>query len=354
MVHNPQKIVFWEHHRPSRATKRYVWWGLLGGAAAGVLLGYPLFIIVYNIREYLYHLAPLVLRRAIVQSFSLHAWPIILLYALSSAIFGGVLGLVYKLLKESQLTQELLQKDFEFQVAGLRHHYKNLAVGIQGFSNRITKKIKELNNQLLSDACMQRECPEYSAHEQEFQHLEKDVAILDAAADDLSQTLQKELEFLKAATSSSLALAPQDLYPVMAASIHRLLELRFWGKDIQVQINGQPWEQCRDSLVFPFEPYAVEIVLENILSNAMKYGDFIQVRVADQGDQVQIAVEDNGPGLEASKLKDLLGASYCPREAGSSHLGLDVSLHLLGRWNGRIGVASEPGPGATFFIVLPK
>jgi signal transduction histidine kinase len=120
-----------------------------------------------------------------------------------------------------------------------------------------------------------------------------------------------------------------------------------------VEINGRPWEECRETLPFQFEPYATEVVLQNVLSNAMKYGNQIQVRVLDQEAQIQLEVEDNGPGLEVQKLKNTL-ATYASGKAESTYLGLSVSLYLLSKCGGRLGVSSEPGKGATFYILLPK
>jgi signal transduction histidine kinase len=123
---------------------------------------------------------------------------------------------------------------------------------------------------------------------------------------------------------------------------------------IAVEINGRPWSQCRDNLVFSFEPYAMEIILQNLLSNAMKYGDQVGVEVQEKGGWVQVVVRDNGPGFEVESLKDRLLAPADRREADSTHLGLKVSLHLAEKSGGRLAVWSEPGAGATFYLEIPK
>jgi signal transduction histidine kinase len=113
-------------------------------------------------------------------------------------------------------------------------------------------------------------------------------------------------------------------------------------------------EECRDSLIFPFEPYTMEVILQNILANAMKYGDAIHLTVTARGDRVLVKVQDNGPGLDVKKLKEYLLIPQDRRESESTHLGLRVTLHLLEKCGGRLGVWSEPGAGATFILEFPK
>jgi signal transduction histidine kinase len=311
-------------------------------------------MMIYVFHEYLYQQGVPAFTQAILTSFTFHTWPLTLLFGLSGALFGGVLGWVYSLLKESRLHQEFLRKEFELQVASLRHHYKNLAIGISGFSNRVKRKLGRLD-EVLGEICAKRDdCPGFLAYSQEFQNLENYIATLDSAAKDLETMLTKELQLLRALAADCMILATQDLYAILVPSIKRLLELRFHEKEIKVEINGRPWEECQETLTVKFEPYSTEVVLQNVLSNAMKYGNHIQVRVLDQANRVQIEVEDNGPGIEPEKLKHTILTTYARKEPEDTHMGLSVSLYLLNKCQGQLGVSSEPGRGSTFYILLPK
>ena len=121
-----------------------------------------------------------------------------------------------------------------------------------------------------------------------------------------------------------------------------------------MEINGAPWERCRESLVFAFEPYALEVILQNILSNSMKYGDHLQIKVSEPDGWVRVGIRDNGPGLEVDKLKDNLWAPADRHATESTHLGIKVSLHLIDKNGGRLLVRSRPGSGAEFILELPK
>jgi signal transduction histidine kinase len=166
--------------------------------------------------------------------------------------------------------------------------------------------------------------------------------------------LGEELLFLKALSSDSLKPAPSEFYPFLIHCIQDLQGLRFREKDIRVEINGRSLKECRDSLVFSFEPYTMEVILQNVIGNAMKYGDHLQIGVAEIDGKVLIEVRDNGPGAEVEKLKSLLLVAGERREAESTHLGLKVSIHLLEKCGGRLLVWSQPGAGASFFIEVPK
>ncbi len=83
---------------------------VLLGAILGVLLGLPIARMIRNINEFADNMAPLDLHKAIVTSFSLQVWPMIVLYALYGAAIGIALGCVYRHLKEDRLRQESLHQ----------------------------------------------------------------------------------------------------------------------------------------------------------------------------------------------------------------------------------------------------
>jgi signal transduction histidine kinase len=275
-----------------------------------------------------------------------------LLYALVGGAFGASLGYIFRRLEENRRLLKVVHHEFELQVATLRHHYKNLALGISGFSQRIRRKVGELD-QCLKE-CDEQGCPRCAGLQEDLATLEGNATVLDEAARRLNATLARELLFLRALTSETLALEHRDLYPLVKEAVRDLLSLRFRDKDLTVEINGRPWEECRDSLTFSFEPTSLEVMVQNLLSNAMKYGDHIRLDLEDKGGSVHLTVQDNGPGLDVAKLRRDLAAPGELREADSTRLGLRVILHLLGKMNGRLWVASSPGSGAAFILEIPQ
>ena len=338
--------------RPSLTLRLYPVLGLLLGAVAGIFIGHPLSMVVTNIQEYIHHQAPLEPFQRVFHSFSLHMWPMMALYALSGAVFGLVLGIIYQKLVEHRLRIEKLYQEFELQVASLRHHYKNMTIGIQGFSQRIKRKIGDLTMEV--EQCHERQCPLDTCFCRNIPALEMDVNTLVETTQRLNETLGKELIFLKILTGSTLVPQPRDVYLVLIGAIQDLLGLRFRDKQIEVLVNGQAYDQYQDSLVFNFDLAAMQVILENILSNAMKYGNQVQVVTKETNDKVAISIMDNGPGLEVSELKKQFLSLSEGREPESTKLGLKVSLHLLEKCAGAMYVSSKPGTGSTFTLEFPK
>ncbi|MDD3581343.1 MAG: HAMP domain-containing sensor histidine kinase [Desulfobacca sp.] len=337
---------------PPKTAWFYPWVGLLLGGLVGLFLAYPLPIVIQRMYGFICFKEPLRLGQAIFLSLNSEQWLAILVYTLAGAIFGAVLGVAWQHLKENRQRLKTLSQQFEIQVATLRHHYKNLTIGIRGFAKRVRKKLTILDESFRQ--CARVNCATYQDFYQEYEALKQNVEVLEDAAQRLTQTLDEELQFLKALTSDSLTPIYDDFYGLLRRSIHDLLRLRFRDKNIRMEINGQPLEKCQDSLYFAFEPHTMEVILQNILSNSMKFGDFIQVGVSERDRWVRVEVRDNGPGLEMARLKHCLMGPGDPEVSDSSHLGLKVTLHLLAKAGGRLSVWSEPGAGATFILELYK
>ena len=323
----------------------YLLSGALLGAAFEMLINLPLDAVFRNLFNYLFAENPIRLTHALSHLARPGEWPAV---SLTGIILGTALGFVYYRLKENQKRVQSLREEFEIQVAALRHHYKNLALGISGFSSRARRKHEKLQQWIrnfdLADTGI----------EAEMEALERSVTILEDASRRLTSTLTEELRFLKALQSDGLTLAHQDFFPVLRHAIQELLDLRFRDKDITVEINGQPMQEFCAPLVFTFEPYMMEVILQNILGNAMRYGDFIQVKTKEHNSKIMVEIRDNGPGINVQEIKRSLVSVGELRGVESTHLGLRVTLHLIERCGGRLFYLNEPGGGANFILEFPK
>ena len=110
----------------------------------------------------------------------------------------------------------------------------------------------------------------------------------------------------------------------------------------------------------------LEQVFQNLIENAIKYGKTggsVAVSIAgnEQGagpaKRIAIAVADNGPGIAEEHLPRLTERFYrvdtaASRERGGTGLGLAIVKHILNRHRGELRIASVPGQGSTFTVVL--
>ncbi|HMG23939.1 MAG TPA: ATP-binding protein [Kofleriaceae bacterium] len=102
----------------------------------------------------------------------------------------------------------------------------------------------------------------------------------------------------------------------------------------------------------------LQLVLDNLLSNAIRYGpegDTIVVRAVQHDRFLRIDVIDHGPGIAAeyhqAVFERYVRAPGAPR--GGAGLGLFIAREIARAHGGEIGVDSEPGQGATFWFTVP-
>ena len=110
----------------------------------------------------------------------------------------------------------------------------------------------------------------------------------------------------------------------------------------------------------------IEQVLSNLISNAIKYSHShttVEVSLARRGDDVLIAVKDQGQGIPAEELDglfEMFGRTSVKTTGGekSTGLGLAIAHRIVVEHGGEIEVDSEVGTdggrsGTTFTVSLP-
>lgn len=111
------------------------------------------------------------------------------------------------------------------------------------------------------------------------------------------------------------------------------------------------------------DPLKLNQVFNNLIDNALKYTPAgseirIEAKLHAKEHEVEIRVEDNGPGIPESDLPHVFERFYRvekgrSRERGGTGLGLSIVKHIINLHGGRVKVASVVGQGTTFFIWLP-
>lgn len=106
---------------------------------------------------------------------------------------------------------------------------------------------------------------------------------------------------------------------------------------------------------------AITVVLDNILSNAIKYSDYgkkIWLNVIEEDSFFIFSIKDEGPGISADEQAKLfqkgVPLSHTPTGGESSTgYGLAIAKELVNKLGGEIWCESEPDKGACFFFSLP-
>lgn len=105
----------------------------------------------------------------------------------------------------------------------------------------------------------------------------------------------------------------------------------------------------------------LSVAISNVITNARTYtpeGGTITIRTYLQHRMVVIEVQDTGIGIEAEDLAHIFDNFYRADAARvidstGSGMGLSIALKIVEMHRGVMRVASEPGKGSTFQLVLP-
>lgn len=128
------------------------------------------------------------------------------------------------------------------------------------------------------------------------------------------------------------------------------------SKDMTLIFDTEVEEKYLD-----FDPEAIEKVILNILSNAVKFGrgnGTIFVNVFDRKDVVTISIKDNGIGIPKDQQPFVfdrfkqVDKSFTRNREGSG-IGLGLVKSLIELHEGTITLISEEGFGSEFIIELP-
>jgi len=106
----------------------------------------------------------------------------------------------------------------------------------------------------------------------------------------------------------------------------------------------------------------IEIILFNLLSNALKYtpaGGKVELSLADEGGQLRILVRDTGCGIAEDISNRLFDAFYqCANAEKASQSGFGIGLYVSKRLavahSGSLSYVSTVGRGSDFTLLLPK
>jgi signal transduction histidine kinase len=146
---------------------------------------------------------------------------------------------------------------------------------------------------------------------------------------------------------------PFEAAAMVAACIERvkpLAERKQIGMALEGKVDG----------VLVGDRELMEYAFYNLLTNAVKYspsGTQIRVLSERNGGELRLAVQDQGIGMDSKEVQNIFRKFYRTKGAEASGevgtgIGLSIVEQIVTRHGGRIDVASEPGKGSCFTMVL--
>jgi len=167
-------------------------------------------------------------------------------------------------------------------------------------------------------------------------------------SDRLIRLVNDLLLLARADAGRSLAKEPLEIQPVLEETLRQAHQL-----DTKRQITLD----VSSGILIRGDRDAFKQVLLILLDNALKHSaGEINVKASRNGGQVEVRVQDHGPGIPPDKLERVFDRFYrgdnSPMTPGFG-LGLPIAKTLVEGMGGTIAVESEVSQGSTVFVCFP-
>lgn len=176
---------------------------------------------------------------------------------------------------------------------------------------------------------------------------------LNANARALDRIIANLLEFTRMETGKlTLRVEPIEIADLLRKAVSRLNPL-FAEHELALDLD--------ENVKVRADTVLIERVIENLLSNAAKYtpaATRITVSAKTDGDEVEVAVEDEGPGISKAEARHLgerffRGGDPTTRSTKGMGLGLALANEILELHGSRLEIESHLGRGSRFSFKLP-
>ncbi len=167
-------------------------------------------------------------------------------------------------------------------------------------------------------------------------------------ADRIAEIVRQLLAFARVRTPK---LVRDDLLMVIRSTTE-LVESFAQRKSIKIQMNVPD-----HPIYIDMDGSQLQQVFTNLLMNAiqaMPNGGTVTIS-ASNGEQAEVTVADTGVGIPAENVNQIFDPFFTTKDVGEgTGLGLSIVQGIIQEHGGTIQVASTPGQGTQFKILLPK
>ena len=128
----------------------------------------------------------------------------------------------------------------------------------------------------------------------------------------------------------------------------------FWGNNHTKEGVNFIVENHYSHMVLDIDVQNIGVILEQLIKNAKQFTEKGSIRVHYDytGDQLIVAVEDTGSGIEP-ELTDHLFERFSTGANNGTGLGLSICHELTRLMNGSIKIKSAEGKGTTVWFAIP-
>lgn len=229
--------------------------------------------------------------------------------------------------------------------AGIAHEIRNPAAVISGNVQTLERIWPTLDRNLDAGSCTEEDRPALALARQS----------MPAVCRDMRQSVDRVADIVRQLTDFSRRDGGATSVCDLNACVQTALDLTRQTALKHIHVECHLAAGLPSVLIAPRE---IEQVLVNLLVNAaLAVGkqDAPVVRISTrQHHDLQVMVEDNGPGLAPDVLQRLWDPFFTTRPAGKgTGLGLTISRTIAQRYRGRLDAHNRQDGGACFTLALP-
>jgi len=177
-----------------------------------------------------------------------------------------------------------------------------------------------------------------------------------AEGDRLARLVSDLLDLSRIEEGTGIVLTEVDA-SALASTVAERFEQQVARAGLRLEVRCPP-----QPAVLEADRWQLESALANLVDNAIKYsepGGRIEVRIETDGDDIVLAVRDEGIGIPARDRERIFERFYRvdaarSRATGGTGLGLSIVRHVVENHQGRLELTSQEGEGSEFRLILPR
>ncbi len=174
------------------------------------------------------------------------------------------------------------------------------------------------------------------------------LAMLPASAREDADALTADVEEMERMVAGYLAFARGE-----AAEIARPEDLVALVRDLVARAGGDAAAVVAPPrLVVPLRADAMRRCLGNLLDNARRHAERVEVSIIEEGGRAAVIVDDDGPGIPEAEREEAF-RPFTTASAGGTGLGLAIARDIARAHGGDVTLEASPLGGLRARVTLP-
>lgn len=183
-----------------------------------------------------------------------------------------------------------------------------------------------------------------------------------AAIDDIAKSSSRLEKLIANFANLSKLSTPKYILNKKSVDIYELTKSRvdLFKKLFKHELDSTVFKlDCDKRVKIECDEYYMSQVIDNLVSNAVSYGEGSEVDIYIEFLQsgIEFRISDKGIGIPDNELYDIFGifnvSSFTKSKAGGRGVGLALCKKVVEMHGGEIWAENNPNGGATFVFILP-